>query len=128
MTPHTGEDNRGSDRSLNRGRGVQGGFGKSRFLTSRVLVGLVLRTAVRAARAAGLGAGAQRLVDDLLDRARATAAFGAAAETAIDLPRGAGKAIGRRDGGADILVAQDVAGTNNHGKVGQPALMLDHRY
>ena len=41
--------------------------------------------AVRASGAAGLGAGAQGLVDDGLDGARAAAAFGAAAEAAIDL-------------------------------------------
>ena len=40
---------------------------------------------VRASGTAGLGAGAERLVDDGFDGARATAAFGAAAEAAIDL-------------------------------------------
>ena len=41
--------------------------------------------AVRAAGAAGLGAGAKGFVDDGLDGARAAAALGAATEAAIDL-------------------------------------------
>ena len=43
------------------------------------------RPAVRATGAAGLGARAQSLVNDGLDGARASAAFGAATEAAIDL-------------------------------------------
>jgi hypothetical protein len=42
-------------------------------------------TAVRAAGAAFLGAGAKRFVDDGLDGARAAAAFGAAAEATVNL-------------------------------------------
>ena len=70
--------------------------------------------AVRASGTAGLGAGAQGLVDDGLDGARAAAAFGAAAEAAIDLLGIAGKVRRRGDGAADVLVADDVTGTNNH--------------
>ena len=70
--------------------------------------------AVRAAGAAGLGAGAQRLVDDGLDGARAPAAFGAAAEAAIDLLGIARQIVRRVDDAADIVVADDVTGTNNH--------------
>ena len=70
--------------------------------------------AVRASGAAGLGAGAQGLVDDGLDGARASAAFGAAAEAAIDLLCIAGKVFRRLDGAADIVVADDVTGTDNH--------------
>jgi hypothetical protein len=70
--------------------------------------------AMRAAGAASLGAGAQRLVDDRLDGPRTTAAFGAATETAIDLLGIAGKVFRAIDRAADILVGQDVAGTNDH--------------
>ena len=49
--------------------------------------------AVRAAGAAGLGTSPQRLVDDGLDGARASAAFGAAAEAAVDLLGVAGKVL-----------------------------------
>ena len=70
--------------------------------------------AVRAPGAADLRAGPERVVDDGLDGARATAAFGAAAETAVDLLGAARKVFGGVDGVADIVVAEDVAGTNNH--------------
>ena len=70
--------------------------------------------AVRASGAAGLGAGAQGLVDDGLDGARAPAAFGAADEATIDLLGIAGKVRRRGNGAADILVADDVTGTNDH--------------
>ena len=70
--------------------------------------------AVRAAGAAGLGACAQGLINDGLDGARAAAAFGAAAETAIDLLGIAGQVFRAIDRTADIVVGQDVAGTNNH--------------
>jgi hypothetical protein len=70
--------------------------------------------AVRAARTAGLGAGAQRLVDNGLDGARAAAAFGTAAEATVDLLGIPGKVFRAIDRTADIVVGQDVAGTNNH--------------
>ena len=70
--------------------------------------------AVRAAGAAGLGAGAKRFVDDGLDGACAAAAFGAAAEAAVDLLRMARQVAGCADSIADIMVAEDVTGTDNH--------------
>ena len=70
--------------------------------------------AVRAACTAGLGAGTQGLVDDGLDGARAAAAFGAAAEAAIDLLGIARQIFRRVDGAADIVVGDEVTGTNNH--------------
>jgi hypothetical protein len=70
--------------------------------------------AVPASDAAGPGAGSERLVDDGLDGARAAAAFGAAAEAPIDLLGIAGKVFCGVDGVTDIVVADDVAGTNNH--------------
>ena len=76
----------------------------------RVLAG----PAVRASRMAGLGAGAQGFVNDGLDGARASAAFDAAAEAAIDLLGIARNVFRGIDRLADIAVAEDVAGTNNH--------------
>jgi hypothetical protein len=72
------------------------------------------RLAMRASRAAGLGASTERLVNDGLDGARASAAFGAATEATIDLLGVAGKLLSGTDRVADIVVAKDVAGTNNH--------------
>ena len=56
---------------------------------------------------------AERLVHEAADGARAAAAPGAAAETAID-PASRACPL-RRDGGADILIAQHIARTNDHG-------------
>ena len=77
---------------------------------------------MRTSCAAGFGAGAQRLVDDGLDGARASAAFGAAAEAAIDLLGIAEKVLRRLDGTADVVVADDVTGTDNH-KNASPSVM-----
>jgi hypothetical protein len=71
-------------------------------------------TAVRATGAAFLGAGAKRFVDDGLDGARAAAAFGAAAEAAVNLLGIPRQVRGCTYGTSDIVVAQDVAGTDNH--------------
>jgi hypothetical protein len=70
--------------------------------------------AVRASGAAGFGASAERLIDNGLDGARASAAFGAAAEAAVDLLGITRKLFGGTNGIADIVVAEDVAGTDNH--------------
>src|SRR3954451_6918869 len=75
----------------------------------------------RAAVAPGLR-GTEPLVHDLADGAGAAAALGAAAEAAIDLPGGARPRL-RRDGGADIVVAQNVAGADDHGWV--PGGLID---
>src|SRR5262245_12353951 len=56
---------------------------------------------------------AERLVHEAADGARAAAALGAAAETAID-PAGRAHPL-RLDGGADILIAQHIARTDDHG-------------
>jgi hypothetical protein len=69
---------------------------------------------VRAAGAAFLGAGAERFVDDGLDRARAAAAFGAAAEATVNLLGIPRQVRSCTHGTPDIVVAQDVAGTDNH--------------
>ena len=78
-------------------------------------VGIRASAAVRASGTAGLGTGTQRLVDDRLDGARAPAAFGAATEAAIDLLGATGEIRHRIDGTPDIVVGEDVTGTNNHG-------------
>jgi hypothetical protein len=70
--------------------------------------------AVRASGAAGFGASAERFIDNGLDGARASAAFGAAAEAAVDLLGMTRKLFGGANGIADIVVAEDVAGTDNH--------------
>jgi len=70
---------------------------------------------VRATGATDPGAGAERILDDGLDGARAAAAFGAAAEAAVKLLGAAGKILRGLDGTADIVVADDVAGTDDHG-------------
>jgi hypothetical protein len=77
---------------------------------------------VRASRTAGLGAGAERLVNDGLDGARAAASFGAAAEAAVDLLGISWKRIRGADSTADIVVAEDVTGTDNH-KNGSPSVL-----
>jgi hypothetical protein len=70
--------------------------------------------AVRASGMAGLGASTERLVNDGFDAAGASATFGAATEAAIDLLGVAWKVFRGVDGITDIVVAQDIAGTNNH--------------
>jgi hypothetical protein len=61
------------------------------------------------------GAGAKRILDDLVDRARAAAAFGAAAEAAVNLPCRA-RQIGRSaHRAADVVIAQHIAGTDDQG-------------
>ena len=69
---------------------------------------------MRAAGAALLGAGAEGFVDDGLDRARGAAAFGAAAEATVKLFWIARQVRGCTYGTADIVVAQNVAGTDDH--------------
>jgi hypothetical protein len=98
----------GDSKGFSAGRECEG---RDRFLGGLV-VGRV--AAVRATGAAFLGAGAERLVDDGLDGARTPAAFGAAAEATVNLfgiPR---HVQGCTYGTTDIVVAQDVAGTDNH--------------
>src|SRR6185369_12962199 len=76
--------------------------------------GLVFGRAVRASGAASLGAGAERVVDDGLDGTGAAAAFGAATEAPVDLLGATRKVRGSRHRIADVLVAQHVAGTDDH--------------
>jgi len=89
---------------------------RDRKIGRRRRLGVAMGVAVRAAGAAGLGASAQCLVDDGLDGSRAAAALGAAAEAAVELLGVAGKALVLRglDDTADVVVAQHVAGTDDH--------------
>jgi hypothetical protein len=77
-------------------------------------MGIGMRGAVRTARAAGLGAGTQGVLNDGLVGARAPTAFGTAAEAAVNLFGIPGKVFRAIDRTADIVVGQDVTGTNNH--------------
>ena len=70
--------------------------------------------AVRAAGLAGKRAGAERLVDDALDGARATAAFGTATKAAVNLLGVARKVVCGIHGVTHVVVAQHVAGTDDH--------------
>src|SRR4051794_5168573 len=68
---------------------------------------------MRGASAAGRAAGAgDRLVHDLADGARATPALRAAAEAAVDFTGRTRR--GRSDGMAHLVVAEHVAGTDDH--------------
>jgi hypothetical protein len=77
-------------------------------------VGLGRCMAVRAADLAGMGTGAERLVDNALDGARTTAAFGTATKAAIKLLGATWKVVCGIHGVADVVVAQHIAGTDNH--------------
>jgi hypothetical protein len=87
--------------------GFSGGSERELAMDVRIRPGL----AVRASRTAGFGASPQSLVDDGLDGARASTAFGAATEAVIDLLGAAREVDHGIDGVAD---GDDVTGTNNH--------------
>jgi hypothetical protein len=70
--------------------------------------------AVRASRTTGLGAGTEGFIDDGLDGARAPAALRAAAEAAVDLLGVTREVFRGADSAADIMVAENVTGANNH--------------
>jgi hypothetical protein len=78
---------------------------------------------VGASGSAGPGASAERVIDNAFDGARASAAFSTAAETAVDLFWMAEKVFRGADGVADIVVAEDVTGTNNHENGARLSLM-----
>jgi len=103
--------------------------GREREILGSFLRGLVVGgvAAVGAAGAAFLGAGAEGFVDDGLDGACAPAAFGAATEATVNLFRIARQVRGCAYGIPDIVVAQNVAGTDNHETV-RTSVMPPHRY
>lgn len=75
--------------------------------------------AMRTAGAAALGTGAQSFIEDRLDGPGAAAAFRVAPQAAINLLGVARKVRGCIHCIADIMVAEDVAGTDDH-EVGGP--------
>ena len=75
--------------------------------------------AMRASGMASLGAGSKSVVNNRFDGAGTSATFSAATKAAIELLGTAWKVFRGVDGIADIVVAEDVAGTNNH-KYGGP--------
>jgi len=82
---------------------------------------------VGATGVAGCGAGPQRVIDDCLDGAGAATAFRAATEAAIELLGAAREIIRGAHSMADIMVAKDVAGANDHEKA-KSLVMPRHRY
>jgi hypothetical protein len=77
-------------------------------------LGIRVSMAMRAADVASPGAGAKRLVNDALDGASAATAFGAAAKAAIKLLGVPRKVVSGTHRVADVVIAQHVAGTDNH--------------
>ena len=67
----------------------------------------------------------ESLFHDPTYRAGTPAAFGAAAEAAIDLLRMAHDVIGAADGVAHIVVGDDVAGTDDHGNATSLSVMQE---
>jgi hypothetical protein len=80
---------------------------------SVVLVSVPMSGAMRAACAARLGASAQSFVHDLLDGPGTAATLCTATKASIDLPRRT-RRMRSGNGIADIVVGEDVAGTDNH--------------
>ena len=127
LSHNTGRSNplpKGSDSGKQAILETSGGSERERSIGMR----LDIPRAVGAPSATGLGAGTKSLVHDGLDGARAPAAFSAAAEAAIELLGIAGQIFRRRDGTADIVVAKDVAGTNNHEERAGLSVMRRKRY
>jgi hypothetical protein len=83
---------------------------------AELTIGLHVRRglAVRTTGLAGPGTRTQRIVDDGLDGARASAALDAASEAIINLLGVAGQIVRTVNGIADFVVTEDVAGTDNH--------------
>jgi hypothetical protein len=104
----------GNHRAADQFRRVSGGREGEISFRLGMSLSMSMSMSMRAAGLAGVGAGSERLIDNALDGAGATAAFGAAAETAIKLLGVTRKNICRTHGVADVVVAEDVAGTDNH--------------
>lgn len=85
--------------------------GREHELVSR-LFGAV--HAVRASGVAGLRTGSECIVDDGLDRPRTAAALRTAPQAIIDMLGVPKHIVSGIDGIADIMVAENVAGANNH--------------
>lgn len=102
--------------------------GRERKRLSNVLSGLILcRVTMRATRAALLGAGTKRFIDDGLDGTRASAAFGTAAKATVNLLWISRHFRRCAHGIADVMVAQDIAGTDDH-EICRTLRGAPHRY
>ena len=84
----------------------------------QILRGQLARMVMRAADVARPCAGPKCFVDDGLDGARATAAFGAATEAAVHLLGIAREVFSHAHRTADIVIGKNVAGADNHGNAG----------
>jgi hypothetical protein len=102
--------------------GISGG--SERKVAREVLIRPGL--AMRASRATGFGASAESLVNDRLDGARASATFGAAAQTSVDLLGITRQVFSGVDSVTDVVVADEVAGTNDHENGKGPSVMRGH--
>ena len=72
------------------------------------------RSGMRTPCTAGFGANAKSFIHDLADGAGATATLGAATKAAIDLPCRPGRLLCVSDDTANVVVAQHIAGTDDH--------------
>lgn len=94
------------------GKALKLGAGRDRLaMAMAVIVALAVGTALTT----GLGARSECFAHNLADGPGAAAALGAAAETAINLPRCTGQIAGFSHSVADVVVGNDVTGTNDHG-------------
>jgi hypothetical protein len=113
-------NNWGARRALRR-RGYSVGGEREIRLTLGIVGGrLRRRVAVSATRPAALRAIAKRIFNDRLHAAQAAAAFDAAAKAIVHMFGVTERIFSRRDGGANVFIAQHVAGTDNHGGRGSP--------
>src|SRR5206468_12585917 len=87
-----------------------------------------LSPAMRTSEMTGLGAGPERVIKNGLDRARASSALGTAAEAVINLLGVTRKAFRDIDGVANVVVAQEVTGTDDHGNEDAPSGLMSNRY
>jgi len=91
---------------------VSGRFGELSLLNG--ISGFQGSSGMGAPGAAGFGAGPESFIHDFADGARATAALCAAPEAAIDLSRRPGRLLCIGDDAAHVVVAQHIAGTDDH--------------
>jgi hypothetical protein len=77
--------------------------------------------------AGGVGAG-KRFIHDAANGSKAPSALRAAAQAAMHLPGGPGRCGIARQCPADVMVADHVAGTNNHGTSVTGAVSINRNY
>ena len=84
---------------------------------------LIAVLTARTALTAGAAGARDGLVHDAADGPRATPALGTAAQATIDLAGGSRRPLGR-ECGANVLVGQYVARTDDHGNPAVPARLV----